>query len=116
MLSQYSSLCEEMPDNFNPPVTIPDVFEYNIRCAPTCIPFESEKIEKDIKDKPSKQNGKNKESRKFFNFIAHHNITEKGHKLILPTGGSIEEFSINYLYEQYKKRGLGTKTKKKQQF
>lgn len=107
------SLCDELSTAFNPPIAIPDVFQYDIRWAFTCIPFENEKVEKDTKEKTTKQNGKNKASRKFFNFVAHNNITEKGHKLVLSNGRTVEEFCIDYLYEQHKKRGTGTKTKKK---
>jgi hypothetical protein len=94
-----------IPANFEPPVNIPDIFIYSIRCQPTCIEFESpeKKFRPEIREN-KKENKGTRRTRSFYKWVTQNNITPAHHRLILPYGASVEEFCIHTIYSSYTKR------------
>lgn len=110
----YSSA---IPPDFEPPVSIPDVFTYSIRGHPYCIPFHPPGtqvvgVSPSTGNRETKKNNKStKQTRMFYKWVKDNNITETGHRNILPWGLTVEEFLIIVIWMQYEKRDQGKKRK-----
>lgn len=107
-----TSYHQAISDDFDPPISIPNIFKYSIRDQPTCIPFDAPETKYPTTASVGHvipKSAKTKTNRRVYKWISENNITPEFHEHILWSGQSLEEFAIDSLEAAYKKRDLNNK-------